>query len=99
MKYDDLNFTISSGATNLKYDVIAVVPNDDCLKEPYIVFTDYILDDNDDFILYYGKLINYNGATIIKKITNSKEKSYIKERMKNDEDVIKVNRSVRDSMI
>jgi hypothetical protein len=61
MKIDDLSFEVEDGGRVYKCDVLEVVPNKKNKDEPYVVYTNYDLDDNDNFIKRYGRLINENG--------------------------------------
>jgi len=59
MKYDDLSFEmVNDDGIEVKCDILSVIPDG---KKTYIVFTDYKLDDSNNFILQYGEIIENEG--------------------------------------
>jgi len=46
-------------------EVTTIVPNEDNPDEPYVVFTDNRLDENNNYIMQYGKLVNGQTELII----------------------------------
>ena len=49
MKYEDLSFTLKDdNGEDITCDILSVVPNEANLDEPYVVFTDYMLDEDDE---------------------------------------------------
>lgn len=58
MKYENMSFKAEDEDGNLiTYDILSVVPNEEDEESPYVIFTDYMLEDDDDFIMQYGKII------------------------------------------
>ena len=58
IKNKDLSFDIKTqDGEEVTCDILSVVPNEENKNEPYIVFTDYLLDENDEFILHFGKIM------------------------------------------
>lgn len=59
MKYNDLSFEmVNDDGIEVKCDILSVVPDG---EKTYIVFTDYKLDDDNNFILQYGEIIENEG--------------------------------------
>jgi hypothetical protein len=98
MKYDDLSFTVKDNKGNdVVCDILSIVPNDENPKEPYVVFTDYMLDENDEFVLQYGKVVEFNDNYILDAVTDP----VIVEKIKNgltDDIVAYVNEQVQENM-
>ena len=85
MKYEDLSFTIKNDAgEDVICDIISVVPNEDKQDEPYVVFTDYMLDSNDEFVMQYGKVIEVDGEFVLKTINDENVVNKIKEALSDD---------------
>ena len=64
MKYEDLSFDIiNKDGLEVTCDITAVIPNPDSSEEPFVMFTDYTLDQNDNFVTYYGKIIEEEGQS------------------------------------
>lgn len=59
MSYVDLSFeTVNDDGLEVKCDILSVVSDE---NKTYIVFTDYKLDDFDDFILQYEEIVENEG--------------------------------------
>lgn len=85
MKYEDLSFTVKNSEGNeVICDIVSVVPNDDNPDEPYVVFTDYMLDDNDEFVMQYGKVIEVDGDFVLKAVEDANVVNKIKESLSDD---------------
>ena len=98
MKYDDLSFTVKyENGKELINDITAIIPNKDNDDEPYVTYTDYTLDENDEFNTYYGKIINKNGESTIENNLSIGEIAYIKESLQ-DEIVKYVNDTIMDNI-
>ncbi len=98
MKYENLSFDVLDDKGNkIKCDIISVVPNEENDKESYVVFTDYMLDENDEFVMQYGKVIEENGEYTLEKIDDPKIIDLIKDSLK-DEIVKFVNTQVVDAL-
>ena len=98
MKYDDLSFTIKNDKNeDIVCDIISVVPNDENEEEPYVVFTDYMLDSNNDFIMQYGKVIEIDGNFILKTINEEAIIDKIKNAL-NDDIISYVNEQIQDNI-
>ena len=98
MKYEDLSFTITNdNGMEVICDIVSVVPNDENKEEPYVVFTDYMLDNNNEFVMQYGKVIEVDGEYVLKRIEDEQVVNKIKEALK-DEVVDYVNRQVQENM-
>ena len=97
MKYEDLSFTIKNKeGLDVICDIVSVVPNDDG-DEPYVVFTDYLMDENDEFIMQYGKLVKVDDDYVLKVVDDEKVIELIKEKLQ-DEIVAYVNKSVQENL-
>lgn len=95
MKYEDLSFTIKdSKGEDVICDVKKVIPIE---EETYVVFTNYFLDENDEFIMYYGKVNEVNEEFQLEVITDETIINKIKE-MENDEIVSYVNEQVQENL-
>lgn len=97
MKYEDLSFTVNKDGVDLTCDVLSVVPNEENENEPYVVFTDYLLDENNEFILQYGKVIEVEGEYVLKNIEDETIIEKIKNAL-NDDVVNYVNTQIQDSI-
>ena len=85
MKYEDLSFTIKNDdGEDVICDIISVVPNEDNQDEPYVVFTDYMLDSNDEFVMQYGKVIEIDGEFVLKTINDENVVNKIKDALSDD---------------
>ena len=75
MKYEDLSFTIkASKGEDVNCDVKKVITNE---EETNVVFTNYFLDENDEFIMYYGKINEVNNEFQLEVISDEKTISKI----------------------
>ena len=98
MKYEDLSFTIvNKDGIEVICDITTVIPNKDNSDEPYVIFTDYTLDDKDEFVEQYGKIINVEGDYILKVIEDPKVIEMIKKESQ-DEVVKYVNEQVQENL-
>ena len=94
MKKEDLSFTLTNeDGQEMINDIISIVPNENNAEEPYIMFTDYRLDDNDEFIVQYGKLQKNKDDFFIQTNLQTKEIEYIKK-MQDDEIIQHVNEAI-----
>ena len=74
MKYEDLSFTLKDdNGEDITCDILSVVPNEANLDEPYVVFTDYMLDEDDEFVLEYGKLVKEGEDFNLVRVSDPKE--------------------------
>ena len=74
MKYEDLSFEMKNKeGLDVTCDITAVIPNPDNSEEPYVKYTDYMLDEDDNFIL---ELKNHTKLPIIKAYNNYKYADY-----------------------
>ena len=98
MKYEDLSFTVKDEDGNdVICDIVSVVPNENNSDEPYVVFTDYMLDEDDEFVLQYGRVVKENGEYILHSVEDPKEIDLIKDSLKDD--IVKtVNKQVEDAL-
>ena len=94
MKYEDFSFTVKyRNGEELINDVTAVIPNNDSPDEPYITFTDYSLDENNEFNTYYGKITEVDGQPVVSRDLTKYEILFIKDSLK-DEIVKDVNNAI-----
>lgn len=85
MKYDDLSFTVKyTNGEEVICDVTAVIPNKENNNEPYVTYTDYSLDSNDEFMIYYGKIVTIDGQPILKRDLTKYEIIYIQDSLKDE---------------
>ena len=98
MKYEDLSFiTKDEDENELINDIIAVVPNINNSEQPFIVYTDYTLEENDEFIKKFGKLMIENEKYYIETNLISEEIDYINKSL-NDEIVKYVNDTIGENL-
>ena len=98
MKYEDLSFNIiNKDGIEVTCDITCVIPNEEKEEEPYVIFTDYSLDDNDEFIEQYGKIVEVDGDYVLKVITDENLIKKIKTDAE-DEIVKYVNKEVQDNL-
>lgn len=98
MKYEDLSFNITNkDGIEVTCDITYVIPNDEQPEEPYVIFTDYSLDENDEFIEQYGKIVEVDGDYVLKVITDENLIKKIQEAAE-DEIVKYVNKEVQDNL-
>ena len=98
MKYEDLSFTtVNEDGVEVICDITMIIPNSKNSEEPYVMYTDYTLDNNDEFVEKYGKIMNVEGDYVLKTIT---EESIIDEIKKEaDDEIVKyVNKEVQDNL-
>ena len=98
MKYEDLSFEMKNKeGLDVTCDITAVIPNPDNSEEPYVKYTDYMLDEDDNFIDQYGKVIEENGEY---KLVTIEDKELINkiEELSKDAVVDYVNKQVQDSL-
>ena len=98
MKYEDLSFTApNKDGIEVICDILSIVPNPDNKEEPYVIYTDYSLDENDDFINNYGKIVEDNGNYVLRIITDEKTINYINK--ESEDEVVKyVNQEIQDNL-
>ncbi len=98
MKYEDLSFDIiNKDGLEVTCDIKAVIPNPDNSEEPFVTFTDYTLDPNDNFVTYYGKIIEEDGQSKLLQIEDQETIDKINELSK-DEVVKYVNDQIQDNL-
>ena len=98
MKYEDLSFDIiNKDGLEVTCDITAVIPNPDSSEEPFVMFTDYTLDQNDNFVTYYGKIIEEEGQSKLLQIEDQETIHKIKE-LSQDEVVKYVNDQIQDNL-
>ena len=98
MKYSDLSFVMKNeNGEELINDITSVIPNNNNPDEPYVLFTDYSLDENDEFVKKYGKLVHTKDGFALETNLSVFEKHYIDEAQK--EEVIQyVNEAIGESL-
>ena len=67
------------------------------MEEPYVVFTDYMLDDNDEFVMQYGKIIEIDGNFVLKTVNEPSIIDKIKDAL-SDDIVSYVNEQIQESI-
>ena len=98
MKLEDLSFTtVNKDGIEMICDILTVVPNPENKEEPYVIYTDYTLDDNDEFVNSYGKIVEDNGEFVLRTITDEKTINIIM-REAEDEVVKYVNKEIQDNI-
>ncbi len=98
MKYEDLSFKVTDdNGEEITCDIISVVPNEIDSEKPYVVFTDYILDENDEFVMQYGQLVKENDEYTLIRVEDDKTIDLIKDALK-DDIVSYVNKAVQDNL-
>lgn len=98
MKYEDLSFTTTNkDGLEVICDILSVVPNPTNSEEPYVIYTDYTMDDNDEFIKQYGKVIEVEGDYVLKTIEDEKTINLIKQEAE-DETVKYVNEQIQENI-
>ena len=98
MKYEDLSFdTINDDGIEVQCDILSIVPNEENKNEPYVVFTDYMLDENDEFILYFGKIREENGNYLLERVSDKDTVLKIREQL-TDDIVSHVNKAIQDNI-
>lgn len=85
MKYDNLSFSlINNDGEEIVCDILSVIPNEENSNEPYVVFTDYMLDENKKFVTQYGKIVEENDEYTLKEVTDEIVIEKIKNALAND---------------
>ena len=98
MKYKDLSFdVVNDDGIEVQCDILSIVPNKENKNEPYVVFTDYMLDENDEFVLQFGKVIEEDGEYKLQKETDTNIIRKIREQL-TDDIVSYVNKQVQDNI-
>ena len=98
MKYEDLSFTTTNkDGLEVICDILAVIPNPTNNEEPYVIYTDYTLDENDEFVKQYGKVIEVEGEFVLKTIEDEKTIELIKHEAE-DETVKYVNEQIQENI-
>jgi len=98
MKFENLSFNmINDDGIEVICDITSVIPNPQNSNEPYVTYTDYMLDNNDEFLSYYGQIITENNKTKLKKIDDADLINKIIE-LSNDEIVKYVNKHVQENL-
>ena len=98
MKYEDLSFTAKNkDGIEVICDILTIVPNPEHSEQPYVIYTDYTMDENNEFIENYGKIINVEGDYVLKTITDPNLIELIK-REASDEIVQYVNKQVQENL-
>lgn len=98
MKYEDLSFDIiNAEGLEVTCDITSVIPNPDNSSFPFVTYTDYMLDENDNFVTLYGQIIEENGEQKLKTINDQETINKIIELSK-DEIVKYVNEQIQDNL-
>lgn len=98
MKYEDLSFTTTNeDGLEVICDILTVVPNPINSEEPYVIYTDYTMDANDEFVKHYGKVIEVEGEYVLKNVTDPIQIEVIKKESQ-DEIVKYVNDQVQENL-
>lgn len=98
MKREDLSFkTKDENGEEVINDILSVIPNSKNSDEPYVVYTDYDLDDNDEFIKHYAKLVKTNDQFSLLTNLTEEEIKYINNSLE-DEIVKYVNDTIGDNI-
>lgn len=98
MKFEDLSFNMTNkDGLEVICDITSVIPNEENSEEPYVVFTDYMMDSDENFIYQYGRLVKVDDEYVLKVIDDGNVINYIKE-MQKDEIVDYVNTQVQDNL-
>lgn len=95
MNKEDFRFEVEKDGILFKCDILEIIPNNSNKEEPYIIYTTYELDENGDFLEYFGKLIEENGDFSVFTELTKDEIKYIEETRK-DEMVKYVNNTLGD---
>ena len=98
MKYEDLSFeVVNDDGLEVECDILSIVPNEENKNEPFVVFTDYMLDENDEFVLQFGKVIEEDGKYLLEKVNDKDTVMKIREQL-TDDIVSYVNKAVQDNL-
>ncbi len=74
---------INDNGDEINCDILLSIPAID-EDGRYIVFTDYMLDENKNSILQYGKIIEIDNEQIIQSINDDNKVRYIKKEMEKE---------------
>lgn len=97
MNIADLSFTIKDDkGEELICDIVSIIPVKENDNETYVVYTAYLLDENDEFITYYGKLIEENNTSFLTPISED-ETNHLKSLM-DDEIIAYVNEQIQEAI-
>ena len=97
MKYDDLSFEVEEDGKTFKCDILEVIPNKQNSEEPYVVYTNYMLDDQDQFVKKYGRLVKLDEEFYIETHVSDEEIQYI-HNMEKEEVVEYVNQTIQEAL-
>lgn len=98
MNKEDLSFiTKDKNGVEVINDILMVIPNEKNKNEPYVIYTNYELDENDEFINYYAILKKENDSYYLDTNISDEEKDYILK-MKKDEIVSSVNQIIGENI-
>lgn len=98
MNKKDLSFiTKDKNGVEVINDILMVIPNEKNKNEPYVIYTNYDLDENDEFINYYAILKKENDSYYLDTNISDEEKDYILK-MKKDEIVSSVNQIIGENI-
>ena len=98
MNKKDLSFiTKDKNGVEVINDILMVIPNEKIKNEPYVIYTNYELDENDEFINYYAILKKENDSYYLDTNISDEEKDYILK-MKKDEIVSSVNQIIGENI-
>ena len=79
MNNEEYNFTvIDDNGNEVICDVISVI-NDEKTNEVYVLYTDYTINEKDQFNTYLSQLVEKNGKYSLKNIENREKYQYILE--------------------
>ena len=98
MKYEDLSFNfVNKDGINVICDITEVIPNPDNNEEPFVKFTDYTLDEDNEFVVMYGKIIDEGEEAKLELITDENLIKKIDE-LSQDETVKYVNEQIQENI-
>lgn len=98
MNYSDLSFVMKNkNGEEMIHDIVSVIPNKNNSEEPYVQFTDYSLDENDEFVKQNGKLVHTKDGFAIDTNLSVFEIDYIEKSLQ-DEIIQHVNQAIGDSL-
>ena len=98
MKYEDLSFEVlNDDGIEVECDILSIVPNENNQNEPFVVFTDYMLDEDDEFVLQFGKVVEENGKYLLERVNDKDTIMKIREQL-TDDIVSYVNKQVQDNL-
>ncbi|NLA33128.1 MAG: DUF1292 domain-containing protein [Mollicutes bacterium] len=76
---ENISFTITnSNNEEVVCDIISIIPSPNNDNESYILFTDYSLDEEDNYYMQYAKIIK-NEDYYITDIETTEELEYVKD--------------------